>query len=610
MWPPMRRADRIRLGGVALAALAVAGLPALAQERPESILPPGFGEPTPTPAPTPAQPAPTAGEPSQPQRSPDASPVEDAVVSSNTLSPADLALVERPVAAPAEYPSAARRDPDAAGVLPPATVGLGAAPWGSASGQWMEILLRRMDAPLASRWMHIALRNALLVQGPAPADVMPADWAAERSWLLLRLGEADAARLLVSSVDTDRFTPKMVQVAAQAALANSDPAGLCAIESKLAKVEKRIVPLVQAMCASLSGESERAAADIESARRRGSIGGIDLALADKVVGAGADTARAVTIEWEPVMRLNAWRYGLASATGMMPPDRLVDDAPANLRAWMARSPIYAPAQRLGVARTAAALGVLSSDAYVDLYGAAYDATDPDELGQSDAWRLRQAFVGKDLDARLAAMRSLWGSHKPGDAERIAALVLTARAATLVAPAKGLQADAPELIASMLAAGFDRQAARWKRVVAEMDDDPGDRSWALLALGAADASGLDLSQGRIEDFAGRDRSLGRHRTALLVAGLAGLGRIDPAIAGKLNSRYSLGLGRTTGWTRAIDGAAQRRQAGTATILAASGMQARGLDAMPALYQYHGVNALRRVGLEFTARMVAAEALARS
>src|SRR5205807_1198264 len=81
----------------------------------------------------------------------------------------------------------------------------------------------RMATPIASRWAHIALRNALLAKAHAPRDVNPIDWVAERAWLLLRMGEADAARILVSGVDTDRFTPKMVQVAVQSALANADP---------------------------------------------------------------------------------------------------------------------------------------------------------------------------------------------------------------------------------------------------------------------------------------------------------------------------------------------------------------------------------------------------
>ena len=45
---------------------------------------------------------------------------------------------------------------------------------------------------------YCARCGALLAKGEAPANVHPADWAAERAWLLLRLGEADAARMLVA----------------------------------------------------------------------------------------------------------------------------------------------------------------------------------------------------------------------------------------------------------------------------------------------------------------------------------------------------------------------------------------------------------------------------
>ena len=606
MWRAMRRAERRLLAGAALTLLAAAALPALAQDRPESILPPGFDKPAPPspPAPdvAPTSPANTAA--------PDTSPVDSAIVASNSLTPAELGPVAPPPPPPAEYPAGIRRDPQDAGVLDSQALGLGASPWGRASGKFLEVMMRRMDTPLASRWMHIGLRNALMVRGPAPADIDPADFAAERGWLLLRLGEADAPRLLVSSIDTIRFTPKMTQVAVQTALAVSDPSGLCAIEDQLGPVERRIVPLVRAMCESLSGSAETAAADIEQARRRGSLGGIDLALADKVVGAGADTARAVTIEWQPVTGLNAWRFGLASATGLLPPDRLLSKAGPTLRAWLARSPMFPATARLDAARTAAALGVLGSDAYGDLYAAAYDATDPDELGQSDAWKLRQAYAGKDPKARLDAMRFLWGKGDPGSEARTAAQVLTARAATLVAPDAELQDDAPDLIASMLAAGFDTSAGRWKAAVDRMDDAQADRCWAMLVLGLADVSGLDLGRSRIESFADRDQSKGHQRTALLVAGLAGLGRIDGAMVARLNNSYELGLGGTTHWTRLIDGAGARRQAGTVTVLAASGLQGRAFAYVPSRYQYHGITALHRVGLDFLARMVAAEALART
>jgi len=598
--PP--RTKNILIGAAALA--VAAALPAIAQDRPESILPPAFGEPAaPAPEPVTNNSEPTSPRPSVERQALEGSAVE--IVES--LLGDELAEAE-PVPQ-VEYPRFARRDPRVAGTLNPFDVGFESPAWGAASGKALEILMRRMDTPLASRWAHIGLRNALLARAPSPVDVHPADWAAERAWLLLRMGEADAARLLIASVDSDRFTPKMSQVVLQSALASSDPSAMCPVEGALGKLEPQVAGLIGAICASLSGESERAAADIEAARRRGRLGGIDLALADKVVGAGAETSRAVTIEWDPVDRLNSWRYGLSTATGMMPPDRLINSASVQTRSWLARAPIFSATQRLPSARVAAALGVFSSQALIDLYSASYDATDPDELGGTEAWQLRLAFIGKDQDARLAAMRTIWG-NADSPLDRVAAQVLLSRAARRVVPNADLQSDAPDLVASLLAGGFDREAARWGRALDDMDDEPADRVWAMLALGAPETSGLGISASRIEDFADRDKSEGKQRTALLVAGLAGLGRINPATAGRLNRAYGLGLGAKTGWTGLIDGAMRRRQPGTTLVLTASALQGGDFDQVRAVYIFHATNALQKTGQGYLARMIAAEALART
>jgi hypothetical protein len=421
------------------------------------------------------------------------------------------------------------------------------------------------------------------------------------------MGEADAARMLVSGVDVDKFTPKMFQVAVQSALANADAAGLCPLLDGVRKVESRVYPLVDAMCASLSGEPESAAAQIDSARRRGRIGGIDLVLAQKVVGAGADTA--VTVEWEPVDRLTSWRFGLAAATGMSPPDRLLKSATPQVRAWQARAPLLSAQQRLDSARIATGLGVFSSQALIDLYSAIYDATDPDQLSESDAWQVRLAFVGKDRDARVQAIRRLWStSDDPLQVE--ASRALAGRAATLIAPDPDLQADAPALIASMLAAGFDRQGSRWMIAVRRMDERFADPCWAMLALAAPETAGLDLSFGRINAFISRDQSPGKKRSALLVAGLAGLGRIDARNADRLNRRHGLAIGHLNRWTRLIDGSAALGQAGSVLVMTATGFQATGFDKLPSSHLYHAVAALNRTGQGYTARMVAAEALART
>jgi hypothetical protein len=507
---------------------------------------------------------------------------------------------------PVEYPGWARRDPWSVGAISPSNAGLSDDAWGTASGVFLSTLMRRMHTPIASRWAHIALRDALLGKLRAPAGVNPVDWVGERAWLLLRLGEADAARMLVAGVDTDRFTPKMVQVAVQSALANGDPPALCPLEEGIKKFDPGIQRLVQAMCASLAGQPEAAAAMIDQARRYGRIGGVDLALAEKVVGAGAN-GRTATIEWDPVDNLTAWRFGLATGAGAVPPDRLLNASPTQLRAFQARAPLLSPQQRLPSAMIAAGLGVFSSQTMVDLYSAIYDSTDPSDLAETDAWQLRQAFVGKDAETRLAAIRKLLATGKEG-LQKEAARALVARAATLVTPDAKLAKDAPELISAMLAGGYDQAAARWIPAVNSMDNEDADRCWAMLALGAPNVA--EVGTGRITSFIRRDISRDRVRSALLVAGLAGLGRISTETANSLNQRYGLSLGHVTSWTKMIDAAAARGQGGTVLVLTGSGFQTPLFDRLPPAHLYHTLSALNRTGQGFTARMIAAEALSRT
>ncbi|HEX5238405.1 MAG TPA: hypothetical protein VFW39_08085 [Sphingomicrobium sp.] len=560
------------------------------------------------------QPAPAAGPVTQPPPAATPSNPPSTGLTSDTLGgEGDETAVEEvnqgnlpPPPPPVEYPGWARRDPYTVGSLDPVKEGLGDDPWGTASGAFLETLMRRMDTPLASRWAHIALRDALLSKARSPGDVNPIDWVAERAWLLLRMGEADGARMLVAGVDTDRFTPKMVQVGVQTALATADASALCPLEDGIRQYEPNIRALVEPMCAALAGEPELASGQIDDARRHGRIGGIDLALPVKVIGA-AGGGRAANIEWDPVDSLTAWRFGLSAATGMVPPDRLMNSSSPQLRAFEARAPLFSAQQRQPAALIAAGLGVFSSQSLVDLYSDIYDSTDPTDLPSTDAWQLRQAFVGKNENARLAAILKLLDSGKQGY-QKEAMRALVARAATLVQPDAKLAKDAPDLISSMLAAGYDRAAARWAPAVSHMDNDDADRCWAMLALAAPDVA--DAGTGRLSGFIGRDKSAGKLRSAFLVAGLAGLGRISTDTANSLNRRYGLGLGQVTSWTKIIDAAAAREQAGTVLVLTGTGFQTPAFGELPSAHMYHAIAALKRTGQDFTARMIAAEALSRT
>ena len=176
------------------------------------------------------------------------------------------------------------------------------------------------------------------------------------------------------------------------------------------------------------------------------------------------------------------------------------------------------------AQIAAGLGVFSSQSLIDLIRRSTMRPIPTTCRKRDAWQVRQAFVGRDLDARLAAMRRIWGAVA-GQLPAQARAGVLGRAATLVdAERRTRRPMRPNLIASMLAAGYDREAARWAGAVGQMDDE------MPIALGDARARRARRrrgrpSVGRINAFIGRDNSEGKKRSALLVAGLAGLGRID-------------------------------------------------------------------------------------
>ncbi|MEH3160206.1 MAG: hypothetical protein PGN08_15575 [Sphingomonas taxi] len=599
--------------GIAAAALSAYG-PATGQERPESILPPGFGEPAAQPSAraTPTAPRPATGQPAQPatptpaatgfvQPLPTATPTATATASAT---PSPTPTIDAATLAEYEMPAFARRSLALVGPVGPREGALSPDAFRGADGRFVEGLMRRVAAPLPSRWLSILLRRTLAARLDTPAHVHGADFAAERAWLLLRMGEAVAARAVVQSVDTAHYTPKLYQVAMNAALATGDPAELCPLaDAGPAATRERGWTLAQAMCAGLAADPARAKALLTAARRRNVATGIDLQLAQKVVGAAPGGGQAVTIEWAGVGDLTAWRFGLATATGVTIPDSLFASTGRQARYWYALSPGVALADRIAAAEAAAGQGVLSSAALVDLYGAVDAASDMPGAATATANDLRAAYVGNDVDTRLAALRQLWGvgGKDATQAPPYARLVLTARAAARLPVRQGV-ADADLLVASMLTAGLDRGAARWRSGVEEGGD-----AWAMIALADPDATGR-LSYRQLAGYSGDGDAVLKRR--LFFAGLAGLGRLAPDDIERAAEALDVRIGAQNGWTRAIDSAAAEGQQGLVVLLAAIGMQTPAWRGVPPAMLYRIVGALRAVGLEGEARMIAAEALARA
>lgn len=593
------------LSGTALAAALV--LPALAQE---SLLPEGFGNPAETPAPRPT-----------PTPSPTATPTPGSAPVNGTAPPPVAPTVGTTSASASaengeegedggevesgglkyDLPPGARRLLTRIGPLTPETGGLAPDAFG-VRGQYAAAIMRKTNGRFASRWGQILLRRSLASAIDTPDTINGADLAADRASLLLRMGESIAARWIVQSVDYDRASPRLVAAAQQTYLATADPAGMCPyVPAGLAHGDEQAWRLSSAICSGLSGEAGPAGWAIGRVRSSGKISNFDILLTERVLGATGAGRRSTTIEWDNVDRLTSWRFGMATATAIPVPEPLRTAAPSNIKSWTVLAPMTDMASRVAAAPEAAARGVLSSEAYVSLLSAAASEEEPAEAIVTQTDRLRGAFrlaAGAD---RYAAMQQLWGAGGT-PTQSYAAMVATARAAAALPVNTDVGGDPWQLLGSMLAGGYDENAIAWVPTVSV-----GSRAWAVLAVGSPRPL-TGMTAGAVGQFAGDDDSADTLRSKFLLAGLAGLGRLDASAAASAASDLEVDLGKQTRWSRAIMAAAERREPGMVALLAAAGMQGE-WSKVPPYHLYYIVRALRDVGLASEARMIAAEALVR-
>jgi hypothetical protein len=128
--------------------------------------------------------------------------------------------------------------------------------------------------------------------------------------------------------------------------------------------------------------------------------------------------------------------------------------------------------------------------------------------------------------------------------------------------------------------------------------------------AAPRRSAPVSADILDSFIDDDDSAESRKSAYLIAGLAGLGRIDREAVDRFSARLELDLARPSRWTQLINAAADRNQPALVALLAGLGMQGGDWSAMSPRFLYNIVSALKRTGLEAEARMIAAEAVARS
>lgn len=603
------------LGCVSLLALAFVSAPVIGQnEAPESLLPPGFNDPAPTPSqsepPPPAEPgraAPVAPGTAVPLPTTPLPSIAGQDAPTDEELSEELAKLqeelEAQIALTQSLPPSARRSLDLIGPLTQAEGGFAASSLGNIGGLYAQTLVRRTSGRIVSRWASLGLQKLLLSELATPQGLNGVNWAAERAALLLRIGSADGAVRMVQAIDPPAATPRLLNVALDSYVASADPLGMCPLLPFAGESAKgNQWQLIRAMCSGFSGEGSAAREQIDRARRQGAMDRIDVVLAEKIVGASLNGRRAVTVQWDDVDQLTRWRFGLALTAGIEPPEALYARADRNFQAWRARAPMAPLASRVQAADVAAAMGMLSSADMVDLYGATFDDPGTDEPLRDRMALLRTAYVATDAYDRVRAMRALWDRSENAFV-RYSAHILTAHAAARVVPSEDLADYADDLIVSMVSAGFDTSAARWRSVAEE-----GSLGWAVLAVAVPGRAQVAASE--VSSFFDNDQSNEARKSAFLVAGLAGLGRLSSADRDSLAEDLGIGFGGETRWTRAIAAAAAEGNDGLVTLLVGLGMQGNDWSAMTPRQLYHVVAALRTVGRQAEARMIAAEAVSRA
>ena len=596
------------------AALLVTSAIAIAQQGPESLLPPGFDKPQPKAAPPgpansggpttisspvvqaiPGRSAPSTGNVTLPANIPSLDRIEK-------MSPEELAslLGNKPKF---DVPAGARREMKRLGVLDESEGGLPSWTFAGQNASLVRAVLAGNNGQLVSRWGHILLRRALASRLDAPSGMAPAEFAALRASLLVRMGEGAAARELVQDIDAANYSPALSQAALDAYVQTGDFTGACPVVTFQGGARKDIQwKMFQAICSAYSGEGSRAMTVLDRLTPGSGVERIDVLLAQKYAGAASRGQRAVKIEWDGVEGMTPLRYNLALAVGLEPPASLTASSPASLRANPASSP-FAPLElRASAADFAAGQGVLSSAAMVDLYSQVF------ALGGSGDWanragQLQAAYLAASDKEKVAAITALWGDRST-PLQFYSRQVLTAYAAARLPVSSDFIEESPGLIASMLSAGLDENAVKWGAVVPN-----GSEGWALLALAQANRT-AEVSRDQIDTFRDADESEEQAKTRMFIAGLAGLRRISQQTGNDLASDMGFSLAADSRWAQAIEQAAAVNNPGLVAILAGVGMQGPTWSKMTPRHLYHIVAALDRVGLRAEARMIAAEAVARA
>ncbi len=536
-----------------------------------------------------------------------AAPITDAVTNpSVTIEHSGEAAVLPLGAEPAAAPIMA--DVGSGGPLP-VGFGTGTDSWAGSRGALATELMRHLEAPLASRYGHIALRRLLMTKASLPAGADPLKFVAARAHLLLRMGEAEAAKMVIETVPVSVYDRGLFTVAAQVHLAAIDLAATCPLAQRAIVFSPDSQwPLLSAICSALQGDDSGAALGLDIAQQGGKVNKYDLSIAQQAVTAVAGGGRAGLAPWPVGGLFTSYRVGATYASGQSFPDQALISAPIAVQSWLARSAFVDAETRYKLGWTAAALGTMSAEEFISGWAARGAGLDPRVLAYRPEGLLQKAATATTTGARYNAMRQLWAMGK-NERSRMAMWLITSDAAARFPLLPSQTAIAPDLLRSMLMGGRLKDARRWAPIVLASEGDALNKAWPLLYFTDSQVirpipklieAWLDAQSGT-----GQNSDIINRRKQMLIASLEGLA---PALlTGASISRSSRPDDVSAGslFIKLAD-AARRHAKGEVLLLGSLAMGHNWSDVSPGVLKAV-LSAYHAVGLDSDARLIAAEAI---
>ncbi len=486
----------------------------------------------------------------------------------------------------------------------PAGFGTGADSWTGSRGSLATELMRHLDTPLASRYGHIALRRLLMTKASPPAGADPLKFVAARAHLLLRMGEAEAAKMVIETVPVSVYDRGLFTVAAQAHLAAIDLAATCPLAQRAIVFSPDAQwPLLSAICSALQGDDSGAALGLDIAQQGGKVNKYDLSIAQQAVTAVAGGGRAGLAPWPVGGLFTSYRVGATYASGQSFPDSALVHAPLAVQSWLARSAFVDVETRYKLSWTAAALGTMSADEFISGWAARGAGLEPRVLAYRPEGLLQKAASAPTTGARYAAMRQLWALGR-NERSRLAMWLITSDAAARFPLLASQSAVAPDLLRSMLMGGRLKEAKRWAPFLLANGGDALNKAWPLLYF--ADPAALHPTPKLIEAWlSGQNGDSATRRKQILVASLDGLA---PALLADTSiSRSSKPDDVSSGslFIKLAD-AARRHAKGEVMLLGSLAMGHSWADVSTGALKAV-LSAYHAVGLDSDARLIAAEAI---